>query len=105
VNEGEMPEVEGEDFFVVARDEPEQCVEAICDLVSARIPRKFALDPIRDVQVLAPMNRGVAGTANLNVALQARLNPQGREIEVGRRRFRIGDRVLQMRNDYDKEVF
>ena len=105
VNEGEMPDVEAPDFFVVSREDPEAAVEAVCDMVANRIPQKFGLDPVRDVQVLVPMNRGVAGTQNLNVALQARLNPKGREVQAGPRRFRIGDRVLQMRNDYDKEVY
>ncbi|HVO30476.1 MAG TPA: AAA family ATPase, partial [bacterium] len=105
VNEGEIPSLEAADFFVVGREEPEAAVEAVCEMVAERIPQKFGLDPIRDVQVLAPMNRGVAGTANLNLALQARLNPNGREVQIGPRRFRLGDRVLQMRNDYDKEVY
>lgn len=105
VNAGEMPPDDAADFFVVVREEPEEAVATIAELVAERIPRRWGLDPTRDVQVLAPMNRGIAGTANLNQVLQARLNPDGREIVAGPRRFRIGDRVLQIRNDYDKEVY
>lgn len=104
INAGEMP-VDAGDFFVIAREEPEDAVATISDLVGERIGKRWSLDPLRDVQVLAPMNRGVAGATNLNAVLQARLNPSGREIQAGPRRFRIGDRVLQVRNDYDRDVY
>lgn len=105
VNAGREPSLEADDFFFVPREDPEEALQTICDLVADRIPKKWGLDPLRDVQVLVPMNRGAIGTASLNLALQARLNPRGREVQAGPRRFRIGDRVLQVRNDYEKDVF
>lgn len=73
--------------------------------MTTRIPRKFGLDPLRDVQVLTPMRRNVLGTDNLNVELQEALNPTGDSVRRGGTLFRVGDRVMQLRNDYDKDVF
>ena len=87
------------DFFVVRRESPAAALRTVVHLVSERIPRGFALDPIRDVQVLSPMRKGECGTEALNEALGAALNPrQGRGLQPG-------DRVMQLRNDYDKDVF
>jgi exodeoxyribonuclease V alpha subunit len=111
VNAGELPELgagEGSDFYFIERDEPEAALATIVDMVAERIPRRFGLDAVNDVQVLSPMHRGEVGAQNLNVQLQARLNPATpgrREIARGARAFREGDKVIQLRNDYDKEVF
>ena len=75
-------------------------------LVRTRIPKRFGLDPIRDIQVLRPMNRGGAGTRSLNIELQAALNPAGdRKVERFGWTFAPGDKVMQIENDYDKEVY
>jgi exodeoxyribonuclease V alpha subunit len=109
INHGERPDVvrqEGSDFHFIEREEPAQVLETVLDLVASRIPRRFRLDPFADVQVLAPMHRGEVGAQNLNKALQARLNPPGPpELASGSRMFRVGDKVIQLRNDYDKDVF
>ncbi len=109
INRGEMPlENEGEDsdFYFVAGETPEEIAAKLYEVVTERIPRRFALDPVRDVQVLTPMNRGTLGTRALNAELQARLNPDS-EPRVSRFGFTYapGDKVIQTVNDYDKDVF
>jgi exodeoxyribonuclease V alpha subunit len=93
------------DFFLIERRDPEQARQLIVELVTSRIPRRFGLDPVRDVQVLTPMHRGPAGSLALNEALQAALNPNGEGIVRGARTLRVGDKVMQLKNDYDKNVF
>ncbi|MGD9896832.1 MAG: ATP-dependent RecD-like DNA helicase [Candidatus Methylacidiphilaceae bacterium] len=96
------------DFYFVLREEPEQIAAIVLEMVKTRIPKKFGLDPLRDVQVLCPMNRGSLGVFELNARLQAELNPLGRgesEVERFGWRFRLRDKVLQTKNDYQKEVF
>ncbi|HYU16457.1 MAG TPA: ATP-dependent RecD-like DNA helicase [Candidatus Acidoferrum sp.] len=116
VNRGEMPELERppggdparSDFYFVERDEPEAARETLLELVTQRIPARFGLDPLREVQVLTPMHRGELGTVALNHALQARLNPPSPgapELVRGERVLRAGDKVMQVRNDYDRDVF
>ncbi|MBX3232869.1 MAG: ATP-dependent RecD-like DNA helicase [Labilithrix sp.] len=109
INGGEMPIVpekgEDADFFVMQKREPEEALKAVIDLVTKHIPRRFGLDPVRDVQVLTPMNRGGVGTMALNEALQSVLNPGGAGLQRGRTTFRVGDKVMQLRNDYDKNVY
>ena len=112
INHGEEPRAatEGDpraDFFFVERAEPEAARATVVELVTQRIPRRFGLDPIRDVQVLVPMHRGEAGAQALNEALQRALNPPsgGPEVARGARVLRAGDKVMQLRNDYDKEVY
>jgi exodeoxyribonuclease V alpha subunit len=107
---GEMPEsadpdAPRADFFVVSRREAEEAAETVRELVTTRIPRRFGFDPKRDVQVLTPMHRGPAGTAALNQLLQAALNPTGPSLEHKSQTFRVGDKVLQLKNDYDREVY
>ncbi|MGE0869273.1 MAG: ATP-dependent RecD-like DNA helicase [Kofleriaceae bacterium] len=110
INSGELPELEASanaDFYFIARDEPEAARQTVIELVAERIPSRFGFDPIIDVQVLAPMHRGELGTLELNRALQERLNPTtgAGELTRGERVFRPGDKVMQLRNDYDKSVF
>lgn len=95
----------GEDMFFIEKDTPEDMLETVIGLVKSRLPRGFGLDPFTDIQVLAPMNRGNVGTAKLNEALQTALNPNGLQVSRGSRVFRVGDKVMQIRNDYDREVF
>jgi len=103
INHGEEPRYNTVDFFFVERDEGVRAREAIVEMVVNRIPKKFGLDPMRDVQVLAPMHRGDAGVTALNEALQTALNPKGKP--VPRRPFGVGDKVMQMRNDYERDVY
>jgi exodeoxyribonuclease V alpha subunit len=110
VNQGQMPEFdrpeEDSDFYFVPADDPETAVGRIIELVKTRIPRRFGLDPIRDIQVLCPMNRGGVGARSLNIELQAALNPAGEtKVERFGWTFAPGDKVMQIANDYDKEVY
>lgn len=94
------------DFFWIPQDNPQKVQEMILEMVCQRIPERYGLNPVRDVQVLTPMHKGEVGTSALNQLLQERLNPQrGLELKRGYATFRPGDRVLQLRNNYDKEVF
>ena len=92
----------GGDFFVVQRNEPEAIADAVLEIVARRLPARWGLDPVADVQVLAPMHRGPLGTEALNERLREVLNPQGAPTAGG---LRVGDKVLQTRNDYDLELF
>jgi exodeoxyribonuclease V alpha subunit len=109
INDGEppisAPAGSDADFFVVERRDPEHARDTLIELVTQRIPNRFGLDPVRDVQVLTPMNRGPAGAIALNEALQAAINPRGDALVRGSRTYRVGDKVMQLRNDYDKNVF
>jgi exodeoxyribonuclease V alpha subunit len=110
INQGQMPEPsragEESDFYVVEITDPEVGVRKLIEIVSERIPRRFGLDPIKDVQVLCPMNRGVLGARNLNHELQRVLNPPPpAAVERFGWRFSPGDRVMETQNDYDREVF
>jgi exodeoxyribonuclease V alpha subunit len=109
INRGQMPEldaVEDSDFFFVEAAEPEEGVRRLLTVVCERIPARFGLDPIRDVQVLCPMNRGGLGARSLNLELQQALNPPG-ELRVERFGYTFcpGDKVMQVTNDYDRDVF
>jgi exodeoxyribonuclease V alpha subunit len=109
INAGKMPVVDTDDpdtdFFFVARDDPVEAADLAVQFASRRIPRHYRLDPIDDIQVLTPMHRGELGVRRLNERLQGELNPTGPELRSGLRRFRIGDKVMQIRNNYDLEVF
>src|SRR6202008_706291 len=112
IRRGQMPAAKeaepSSDFHFVERDEPEKIVAMLIKLVQERIPERFRLDPIRDVQVLCPMNRGSLGVRELNTALQRVLNPARPGQPAVERfgwRFQIGDKVIQTENDYAKDVF
>jgi exodeoxyribonuclease V alpha subunit len=112
IRRGQMPDMRGadpgSDFHFVERDDPEKIAATLVKLVRERIPERFRLDPIRDVQVLCPMNRGSLGVRELNTALQQALNPARpgqHSVERFGWRFQIRDKVIQTENDYDKEVF
>ncbi|MDQ2874597.1 MAG: ATP-dependent RecD-like DNA helicase [Actinomycetota bacterium] len=106
VNAGSPPRLHGfPDFFWFACDDPEETAALTVDIVARRIPHRFGLDPRRDVQVLTPMHRGPAGAGNLNILLQEALTPHAEaqpERRYGGRVFRVGDKVTQLRNNYDK---
>jgi exodeoxyribonuclease V alpha subunit len=109
INQGFIPDLtqpEGESDFYFVPAEPETAVLRIVELVKTRIPKRFGLDPIRDIQVLCPMNRGGVGARSLNIELQAALNPAGpNKVERFGWTFAPGDKVMQIENDYDKEVY
>jgi exodeoxyribonuclease V alpha subunit len=109
VNQGMMPIQESVDsdgdFFFFARETPEEIAETIAQLVARRIPGKFGFDPVDQIQVLTPMNRGPLGTDSLNAALRDLLNPEGATVTRGGHSLRVGDKVMQVRNNYDLEVF
>ena len=107
VNRGEPFETRvGEsDFYFVETGEPDRIIARTLELMTQRIPRKFGFDPLTEVQVLTPMRRNLLGTENLNAVIQAALNPNGPTLTRGSSGFRRGDRVMQIRNNYDKEVF
>ncbi|MEE3329589.1 MAG: ATP-dependent RecD-like DNA helicase [Myxococcota bacterium] len=96
------------DFFFIEANDPARAAEVVITVVRDRIPGRFGLDPLRDVQVLVPMHRGAVGTQQLNAGLQAALNPgaeQSTSLEFAGIRFAAGDRVIQTENDYDRDVF
>jgi len=109
INAGQMPFLKSEttsDFFFLPEEDAVRTQQLILDLVQRRLPARYGLNPISDIQVLAPMYKGPTGVNILNEELQARLNPRAiAEIEWGGRVFRIGDKVMQVRNNYDKGVF
>ena len=113
INAGEVPDLDAPvgattDFYFISRDDPEAARATLVEMVAERIPAKFGFDPITQIQVLAPMHRGELGTAALNRALQEKLNPPdggGPQLARGERTFRKRDKVMQLRNDYDRGVF
>ena len=107
VNAGEPIEIRhGEsDFYFIRCEDPEQCLRRAIEFMTTRIPKKFGMDPLADVQVLTPMRKNLLGTENLNYELQKALNPEGPAIIRGGTTFRVGDRVMQLRNNYDKDVY
>lgn len=110
INHGELPlfPKDSQDFFLFPAESPEETADWVEQVVCERIPRRFGLDPLTEIQVLAPMYRGPAGVTALNARLQAALNPPGAlkpEKNLFGQIFRKGDRVMQTQNDYDKEVF
>jgi exodeoxyribonuclease V alpha subunit len=114
VNQGQLPDLsvpaadQAQDFFFLSEEDPARLQQLIVDLAHRRLPARYGLDPLADIQVLTPMHRGPIGAGQLNAALQAALNPPragAAELLRGGRIFRVGDRVLQLRNNYDKAVF
>ncbi|HTT75217.1 MAG TPA: ATP-dependent RecD-like DNA helicase [Candidatus Binataceae bacterium] len=108
LNRGEFPETQNDaagDFFFFERAAPEDVLATIMELVQKRLVGRFGITDPRAIQVLTPMNRGPLGAHVLNRELQNLLNPRGRELRAGDRRYREGDRVIQLRNNYDKLVF
>jgi exodeoxyribonuclease V alpha subunit len=109
INQGLMPETpkEATDFFLFVKQDPVETAELLVDIVKNRVPHRFGLDPFDDIQVLSPMYNGAAGVTNLNLLLQESLNAAGKKPErrLGGRVFRVGDKVMQTVNNYDKNVY
>ncbi len=112
INQGVIPSFESSyqygpenDFYFIQQEEPERVLETILELVKGRIPGRFGFDPVNDIQVMTPMHKGVVGAGNLNKKLQEALNPGRGDVMRGDRIFRVNDKVMQIRNNYDKEVF
>jgi len=108
INNGTFPDISNQsdsDFFFIEAETPEDVLRNILSLVSQRLPTKYGLDPFLDIQVIAPMRRGIIGIENLNTVLQASLNPNGTPLLWAGRRFLPGDKVMQTRNDHKREVY
>ena len=109
VNRGQIPEANppgsDSDFYFIEQEDPRQVLETILDLVQTRIPGHLDVDPFSDIQVLTPMHKGVAGAENLNRELQKRLNPGAAGVARGDLQFCVNDKVMQVKNNYDKDVF
>jgi exodeoxyribonuclease V alpha subunit len=108
INEGLFPALSGKfkrDFFYIESDDPDSIPEIIVKLCRHRLPAHYGIDPITDIQVLCPMQRGSTGTHQLNELLQNTLNPETKKIQFGQTVFRLNDKVMQIRNNYDKNVY
>ena len=92
-------------FYFISRQAPQDAMKTVVEVATQRIPRRFRLDPLRQVQVITPMHKGQVGTITLNQELQKALNPSGTPFQIAGRVFRVGDKVIQTKNNYDKEVF
>jgi len=108
VNQGQMPVISASgsgdsDFYLIEREDPNEALHAIKDMVARRIPDRFGLSRADDIQLLSPMHKGILGTENLNKELQELVNPEGQPVRGNK--FRVGDRVMQLRNNYDKDVY
>lgn len=105
---GRLPHIANhpdEDCFFLVEEEPEACAAKVIELVSQRLPARYGFDPRVDIQTLTPMHKGPLGTRELNVQLQKKLNPHGLSVKRGEVRYTVGDRVMQIRNNYDRGVF
>ena len=100
-----MEEKELRDYYFIKESNPEKIVEKILVMNTERIPKRFQLDPKMDIQVLTPMHRGITGSIHLNRKMQEKINPHAQGIEHREQWFRIGDKVMQQQNDYEKQVF
>ena len=110
INAGQMPSLkvsgsELDDFYFIEQEDPQEVLRIIVELASERIPRRFGVDPVDDIQVITPMHKGIVGSANLNLELQEMLNPGEDRITRTGKKFRINDKVMQICNNYEKEVF
>jgi exodeoxyribonuclease V alpha subunit len=111
VNQGEFPILPEKDsnrtadFYFIQEDDPEKILSKILATCAERIPERFGFHPVKNIQVLTPMHKGILGTTNLNMELQKRLNPDPRSLTLGNKTLRWGDKVMQVVNNYDREVF
>ncbi len=110
INEGTVPSLvidkEGlSDFYFFPEDDSEKACQTVVDLVTHRISKKYAMNPFTDIQVLAPMLKGASGVKNLNEQLQQALNPEGISVQRGEKTFRVNDKVMQIKNNYDKDIY
>ncbi|MDD3656915.1 MAG: ATP-dependent RecD-like DNA helicase [Atribacterota bacterium] len=108
VNQGQFPILNSKqerDFFFLKEENPEKAAQKIIQLCTYRLPRSYGFDPIRDIQVLTPMYKGAVGADQLNNLLRNALNATGKSVKYGHQQYKINDKVMQVRNNYDKEVF
>jgi exodeoxyribonuclease V alpha subunit len=110
VNRGEFPQLKPQqgqrsDFYYIEKNTPEEVLSVIKELCGKRLPNAFHFSPLDDIQVMTPMHRGTVGVSNLNAELQRMLNPEGKVITRGGRLFRANDKVMQTKNNYEKDVF
>ena len=109
INSGLIPSVKPsgpkDDFYFIEQEEPEEILKIILELTKDRIPRRFGFNSVDDIQVLTPMHKGIVGTESLNRELQKALNPDGEGVVRGNRNFWVNDKVMQIKNNYDKDVF
>lgn len=110
INRGQMPLIERNpqkvsDFYFFPKDDPEEAAQGIVNLIKFEIPRRFGFDPISQIQLLTPMRKGPVGAESMNARLQQALNPNSLEVRRGERAFRLHDKVMQVRNNYDKDIF
>ncbi len=110
INRGQMPSLKAsgrelDDFYFIEQEDPQEVLRIIVELIRDRIPRRFGINPVDDIQVITPMHKGVVGAGNLNQELQSVLNPGEDRIIRGGKKFRFNDKVMQIRNNYEKEVF
>jgi len=110
INQGSMPllkagPADAADFYFIEKEQPDDVQSTILEVVSERIPRRFGLNPLDGIQVVTPMHRGAVGTASLNAVLQKALNPAQQALSRGSQTLSVGDKIMQLKNNYDKEVF
>ena len=109
INRGDIPLFKSSDrntdFYMIEKQDPQEAADLIVKLVKHNIPDRFGFDSVDQIQVLTPMHKGMAGTENLNKELQKALNPQNQGIMIGQRKYMVSDKVMQIRNNYEKEVF
>ena len=112
VNRGRMPDLSPipreklGDFYWIEEDDPEKMTRLVCEMASERIPKRFGFDPVPDIQIITPMNKGQCGVKAFNELLQAKLNPGPKpQFQAGERVFKSGDKVMQVSNNYEKSVF
>jgi exodeoxyribonuclease V alpha subunit len=108
INSGTFPDITNDsisDFFFISKESPEEILEAILTLVTDRLPKKYRLHPVDEIQILSPMKKGVVGIENLNSVLQEKINPQKESIFTMGRKFALNDKVMQIRNNYKKEIY
>ena len=109
INKGILPSLSStgpkDDFYFIEQEDPDEALKIILELVKERVPRRFGFDPVEQIQIITPMHKGSVGAGNLNIELQKGLNPQEGGVMSGNRNFRVRDKVMQVKNNYDKEVF
>ena len=110
INEGKMPNLRSsqdklDDFYFIEQEDPQKVMELIITLVKERIPKRFGFNAIDDIQVLTPMHRGIVGASNLNMELQKAMNPGDEGVNRFGRLYKVNDKVMQIANNYDKEVY
>src|SRR6056297_2121432 len=108
VNQGKYPILKGKqerDFYFLKEEDPEKAAEKIIHLCTSRLPLSYHINPLRDIQILTPMYKGAVGANQLNQLMRNALNPDGKSLKYGHQQYKINDKVMQIRNNYDKEVF